>query len=86
MTKIKVYMILSLIIMTSLYTVGIYETKKQYQDELNKKTKENIELEKDNKFKNRVIEVLLEDRNCECDCGFYEDFYDEFHEKVGAFE
>lgn len=82
MTKIKAYMILSLIIMTSLYTAGLYQIKNEYKDEL----KEKIELEKDNTFKNRVIEVLLEDRKCECDCEWLQSFYDEFHEEVGAYE
>lgn len=91
MTKIKGYVILAFIVITSLFIVCIFEIKDQYDKELTELRKDNKKqeyqinrLKKDNEEKNIVIESLLD--GVECDCGFYEDFYYEHMKEVGANE
>lgn len=91
MTKIKGYIILAFIVISILYIVSIHTIKNQYDEELTKLRKDNKKqeyqinrLKKDNEEKNIVIESLLD--GVECDCGFYEDFYYEHAEELGAYE
>lgn len=99
MTKIKGYIILAFIVITSLFIVCIFEIKDQYDKELtklrlnNKKINHELKrVKKDNKMSALAIESLLEEVQgkraveCDCDCEWLRNFYDEFHKEVGANE
>ena len=83
MTKIKGYIILAFIVITSLFIVCIFEIKDQYDKELtelrlnNKKLSYELKrVKKDNKMSALAIESLLEQvqgkRAVECDLGVQE--------------
>lgn len=56
----------------------------KYEDEITSLKDANKKLNKQVTEKNLVIESLLD--GVECDCGFYEDFYYDHANELGAFE
>lgn len=97
MKKIKGYIILAFIVITSLFIVCIFEIKDQYDKELTELRLNNKKLsyelkrkKKDNKMMSASIEYLQQQvdgkRSIECDCAWYEDFYYEHMKEVGANE
>lgn len=83
MTKIKGYIILAFIVITSLFIVCIFEIKDQYDEELTELRLNNKKLsyelkrkKKDNKMMSASIESLLEQvqgkKAIECDLGVQE--------------
>ena len=91
MTKIKGYVVIAFLIVCVLYIISIHTIKNQYDEELTKLRKDNKvqkheinRLKKDNEEKNLAIESLLD--GIQCDCGWYEDFYYDHMDEVGAYE
>lgn len=58
----------------------------KYEDELAEVRLENKKLEYNNKELMNSVEILLNDKEAQCHCGWYEDFYYEHAEEVGAYE
>lgn len=60
----------------------------KYENDIAKLQRENKKLEYTNKELINSIEVLNTELNnaYDCDCGFFEDFYYEHAEEVGAYE
>ena len=65
----------------------------KYEDEISKLKMENKKLNNENKELNHQItdqinsiDSLLENKNSECECGWYEDFYYNNAEGCGAYE
>ena len=65
----------------------------KYEDEISNLRIENKKLTNENKELNHqiteqinAIDSLLENNKTQCDCGWYEDFYYEHAEEVGAYE
>lgn len=86
MTKIKIYITLTLMLIAILFIVCLIDISNKYDDELGNLRKENEKLKKDIRERNLAIESLLDRVECDCDCDWLRSFYDEFHEQVGAFE
>ena len=95
MTKIKIYVVIILIALTGLYLGSIFTIKDQYDEKLYKLTKEKEKLIKRNHtLENDISSMGIEieslndiiEGNRQADCGWLQDFYDEFHEEVGANE
>ena len=95
MTKIKIYTTIVLVLISVLFLVSIIQIKDQYDEKLNKLTKENEKLTK----RNHTLEIDITNMQTnisdlndmveakkQVDCGWLQDFYDEFHEEVGAYE
>lgn len=79
--------VIGLILYTALLIIicGIGFSNK-YEDEITKLKLENKKLEYNNHELKNSVEILLNDKEAECHCGWYEDFYYEHMEEVGANE
>ena len=99
MAKIKIYIVIILLALTGLYLGSIFTIKDQYDNKLHKLDEKNEQLEKENKklrFDNGQMGLTIENLDaqlqekrkleCDCDCKWLRDFYDEFHNEVGALE
>lgn len=77
MAKIKCFMILTLALITCVYIADLntYQQKIEEQEKTIERQKKTIEYQAG----------ALMNKN-ECSCGWYEDFYYEHAEEVGAFE
>lgn len=99
MTKIKIYMVLTLILISVLFLMSVFEIKDQYDKELNDLNNKNKELKVENKkLKNDTkqmgttienLDAELQGKRaleCDCDCDWLRSFYDEHAEELGAYE
>ena len=79
--------VIGLILYTALLIIicGIGFSNK-YEDEITKLKLENKKLEYNNHELKNSVEILLNDKEAECHCGWYEDFYYEHAEEFGAYE
>lgn len=84
MGRIKGYFILIFIVLAVLYIVSLIEMSNKYDDELAKLKIENKKLQHQNTEYKLAVESLLD--GVECNCGWYEDFYYEHAEELGAYE
>lgn len=58
----------------------------KYEDDIAQLKLQNKKLEYNNKELMNSVEILLNDKEAECHCGWYEDFYYEHAEEFGAYE
>lgn len=85
-TKNLIY-ILVLTLMISIPVIGtLIFSSNRYEDKINDLKLENKKLEYNNKELKNSVEILQNERESECHCGWYQDFYYEHAEEVGAFE
>lgn len=85
-TKNLIY-ILVLTLMISIPVIGtLIFSSNRYEDKINDLKLENKKLEYNNKELTNSVEILLNDKEAECHCGWYEDFYYEHSEEFGAYE
>lgn len=79
-----------ILIMTLMITIPVITTlilsSNHYEDTINNLKLENKKLEYNNKELKNSVEVLQNERESECHCGWYKDFYYEHADEVGAFE
>ncbi len=85
-TKNLIY-ILILTLMISIPVIGtLILSSNRYEDTINNLKLENKKLEYNNKELKNSVEILQKERENECHCGWYQDFYYEHAKEVGAFE
>ena len=85
-TKNLIY-ILILTLMIAIPVIGtLIFSSNRYEDKINDLKLENKKLEYNNKELKNSVEILQNERESECHCGWYQDFYYEHAEEVGAFE
>lgn len=79
-----------ILIMTLMITIPVITTlilsSNHYEDQINALKLENKKLEYNNKELTNSVEILQNERESECHCGWYQDFYYEHADEVGAFE
>lgn len=92
---ISVLFLVSIIQIKDQYDEKLYKLDKQIRElkvDNHKLNSDNKKLKSDNAQMGLTIEDLdkqLQGKRkleCDCDCGWLQDFYDEFHEEVGAME
>ena len=81
-------LLISIIILGYAITGCLIISSNKYKNDIAKLQKENKELEHTNKELMTSVEALYTQLNnaYDCDCGWYEDFYYEHSEEVGAYE
>ena len=81
-------LLISIIILGFTIIGGLIIVSNKYENDIAKLQRENKKLEYTNKELINSIEVLNTELNnaYDCDCGFFEDFYYEHAEEVGAYE
>lgn len=85
MTKIKIYTLLILIVISCLFASEVYQLEKRHKRNI---LELETELQKKQDLIDSQVRMLIDIKDhCEkCDCEWLQSFYDEFHEEVGAFE
>lgn len=81
-----VVLLFVILILGSMMIFMLIVSSNKYEDELSKLKLENKKLEYNNKELTNSVEILLNDKEAECHCGWYEDFYYDHAEEFGAFE
>lgn len=85
-TKNLIYiLILTLMIFIPVITTLILSSN-HYEDQMNALKLENKKLEYNNHELKNSVEILQNERESECHCGWYQDFYYEHAAEVGAYE
>ena len=85
-TKNLIY-ILILTLMITIPVIGtLILSSNRYEDQINALKLENKKLEYNNKELKNSVEILQNERESECHCGWYQDFYYEHAEEIGAYE
>lgn len=85
-TKNLIY-ILILTLMIAIPVIGtLIFSSNRYEDKINDLKLENKKLEYNNHELKNSVEILQNERESECHCGWYEDFYYEHAEEFGAYE
>lgn len=79
-----------ILIMTLMITIPVIGTlilsSNRYEDIINNLKLENKKLEYNNKELTNSVEVLKNEREEQCHCSWYQDFYYEHAAEVGAYE
>lgn len=79
-----------ILILTLMISIPVIETlilsSNRYEDQINSLKLENKKLEYNNKELKNSVEILQNERENECHCGWYQDFYYEHAEEIGAYE
>lgn len=79
-----------ILIMTLMIAIPVIGTlilsSNRYEDTINNLKLENKKLEYNNKELKNSVEILQNERESECHCGWYQDFCYEHADEVGAFE
>ena len=85
--KDRLVVLLFIILMLGSLTIFmLIVSSNKYEDEITKLKLENKKLEYNNHELKNSVEILLNDKEAECHCGWYEDFYYEHAEEFGAYE
>lgn len=79
-----------ILIMTLMISIPVITTlilsSNHYEDQINALKLENKKLEYNNKELKNSVEILQKEKEEQCHCGWYQDFYYEYAEEVGAYE
>lgn len=79
-----------ILIMTLMITIPVIGTlilsSNRYEDTINNLKLENKKLEYNNHELKNSVEILQNEREEQCHCGWYQDFYYEHAAEVGAYE
>ena len=85
-TKNLIY-ILILTLMIAIPVIGtLIFSSNRYEDKINDFKLENKKLEYNNRELKNSVEILQNEKEDRCNCGWYQDFYYEHANKVGAME
>ena len=85
-TKNLIY-ILILTLMIAIPVIGtLIISSNRYEDQINSLKLENKKLEYNNHELKNSVEILQNEKEDQCHCGWYQDFYYEHANEVGAFE
>ena len=85
-TKNLIY-ILILTLMIAIPVIGtLIFSSNRYEDKINDLKLENKKLEYNNKELKNSVEILQKEKEEQCHCGWYQDFYYEHAAEVGANE
>ena len=74
----------AMLIITISFITMFYIQENQIEELRNKIVKQKLEMEEKQNMINSYAEKHL--KECECNCGWYEDFYYEHSAELGAFE
>lgn len=79
-----------ILIMTLMIAIPVIATlilsSNRYEDQINALKLENKKLEYNNHELKNSVEILQNEKEDRCNCGWYQDFYYEHAAEVGAFE
>lgn len=75
---------MALLIMTILFITMFFIQESQIEELRSKIAKQKLELKEKQNMINSYAEKHL--KECECNCGWYEDFYYQYADEVGAYE
>lgn len=81
-----VVLLFIILILGSMMIFMLIVSSNKYEDELSKLKLENKKLEYNNHELINSVETLKSEKETECNCGFYEDFYYQYADEVGAYE
>ena len=81
-----VVLLFVVLILGSMMIFMLIVSSNKYEDELSKLKLENKKLEYNNHELKNSVEILQNQNETECHCGWYEDFYYDNAEEFGAFE
>ena len=81
-----VVLLFVILILGSMMIFMLIASSNKYEDELSKLKLENKKLEYNNHELKNSVEILQNERESECHCGWYQDFYYEHAEEIGAYE
>lgn len=85
--KDRLVVLLFIILMLGCLTIFmLIVSSNKYEDEITKLKLENKKLEYNNHELKNSVEILQSQNESECHCGWYQDFYYEYAEEVGAYE
>ena len=77
-------LLIAMVIMAILYITMFLIQESQVKELRSTIAKQELELKEKQNMINSYADKYL--KKCECNCGFYEDFYYEFADDVGAYE
>jgi hypothetical protein len=75
---------IAMMIMATIYITTFFIQESQIEELRSTVAKQELEMEEKQNMINSYAGNYL--RECECNCGWYEDFYYEYSEEVGAYE
>lgn len=81
-----VVLLFVILILGSMMIFMLIVSSNKYEDEITKLKLENKKLEYNNHELKNSVEILQSQNESECHCGWYEDFYYEYSNEVGAYE
>ena len=81
-----VVLLFVILILGSMMIFMLIVSSNKYEDELSKLKLENKKLEYNNKELKNSVEILQSQNENECHCGWYEDFYYDHADELGAYE
>lgn len=85
-TKNLIYILIATLMIFIPVITTLILSSNHYEDQINSLKLENKKLEYNNKELKNSVEILQNERESECHCGWYQDFYYEHAEEVGAYE
>ena len=85
-TKNLIYILITTLMIFIPVITTLILSSNRYEDQINDLKLENKKLEYNNKELKNSVEILQNERESECHCGWYQDFYYEHAEEVGAYE
>ena len=77
-------LLIAMVIMATIYITMFFIQENQIEELRNTIAKQELQLKEKQNMINSYADKYL--KQCECNCGFYEDFYYEFADDVGAYE
>ena len=81
-----VVLLFVILVLGSMMIFMLIVSSNKYEDEITKLKLENKKLEYNNHELKNSVEILQNERESECHCDWYQDFYYEHAEEVGAYE
>ena len=85
--KDRLVVLLFIILMLGCLTIFmLIVSSNKYEDEITKLKLENKKLEYNNHELKNSVEILQNQKENQCHCGWYEDFYYDHAEEFGAYE
>lgn len=85
-TKNLIYILILTLMIAIPVIATLILSSNRYEDQINSLKLENKKLEYNNKELKNSVEILQNQNESECHCGWYEDFYYDHAEEFGAFE